>query len=168
MAVREAVDHRALEAEFLHTARKLVSGRRRIGGRQRGERRVAGRLRLDDGGEPVVDAARKFDRPVGDLLQRGRRVRKHLDVDAGRIHVFEPRLPGVGQARQHMRRRGRIAAGEQRDQLGVGIMLFDRDDGNVRFLEQGASPFCWKDFYGTASMPASSLVTAAISSAFIV
>ena len=45
LPVGEAVDHRALEAERLDAARELVGRRRRIGGRQRREARIARRLR---------------------------------------------------------------------------------------------------------------------------
>ena len=114
LPMREPVDHRALEAELFDAARKLVRGRGRIGGRQRREARIARRAGvLTICGEPVVDAARELDRAVGDLLQRGRRMRQHLDVDAGRVHVLQPRFAGIRQRLEHMRRRKGIAPGEQ-------------------------------------------------------
>src|SRR3954454_15183921 len=69
LALSEAVDHRALEAELLDAARKLIRRGRRIVGRQRRKTRVARRGRLHDLGEAIIDAAREFYRAGGNLLQ---------------------------------------------------------------------------------------------------
>ena len=62
----------------------------------------------------------------------------------------------------------RIEPGEQRVQLRIGIMLFERDDRNVRLLQHGGLPVGGPHLYGIALMPASSARTCAISSAFTV
>jgi hypothetical protein len=138
VAVRKPVDHRALEAEPGDAALELIGGRRRIAGRQRGEAREALRRRRDDRGEPVVDAPAELDRARRDLLQGRRAVRQDLDVDAALVHVFQARLTDIFQRLPDARRRKRIAAGEQRGQFRVGIMLLDRDDRTLRLLQHGA------------------------------
>ena len=86
--------------------------------------------------EPVVDAANQRGRAFGrQLLRRRRAVRDHLHVDAGLVHLLEAQRAEIEQP-VHLRSG---PAGFQPDvglgQLGVPVMLLDRDDRAIRLLE---------------------------------
>ena len=128
--------HGALHAELGHRALELVGRRLGIVRRQRREGGEA--LRIGGAGrrEPVVDAANERRRAVGrQLLRRRRAVRDHLHVDADLVHLLEPQRAEIEQP-VHLRSR---PAGLQPDvglgQLGVPVMLLDRDDRTIRLLE---------------------------------
>ena len=70
----------------------------------------------------------------------GARVREHLHVDAGGVHVLQARLAGVLELLDHMRRRRGIEPGEQRVELRIGVVFFERDDRDIRLLQQGVAP----------------------------
>lgn len=93
----------------------------------------------DGGRQPVVDAARQRGSLGGcDLLQRGRRVGDHLDVDAGFVHLGEPQVAEVEQPFAQLRRAAGVEAGEMGDEFLVPVMLFEGDDRAMRFRQHAA------------------------------
>src|SRR6185312_15165331 len=85
LAIRHAVQHRALESELGNGAIELVSGGLRIDGRQGGKGGKTlgiGRANL---GKSIIDLTGEAGGDVSSELLGGRRaVREHLDVDACR------------------------------------------------------------------------------------
>ena len=108
-AVGEAVDHRALKAEGGHGPIELGGGGFGIGRWQRGEGGEAVGVERDGLGQAVVGAASHPDGGLGvKPLDRWCAVREDLDVDAGGVHVLEPRLSDVIELVEHLRLRRRV------------------------------------------------------------
>ena len=91
--------------------------------------------------QPIVDAPRHCGRDFcGKLLRRRRAVREHLNVDCGFVHLFEPQRAEIFQPRILLAWPPGLAAGIGFLQFVVPVMLFERDDGTMRFLEHCDSP----------------------------
>ena len=144
--VGQPVDHCALEAEPGNGAFQFVGRGARIGGRQGGEAAKAVGMALHRLVETVVDAARQRHSGRGvDPLEAGDRMRQHLEVDAGFVHLLEAQGAEIVEPLLDAARRtaGARPAGVPL-YLGVLIMLFERNDvGFVhghRFLPSVIAP----------------------------
>jgi hypothetical protein len=92
-AVREPVNHRALETE-LGRAFELVRRRLGIAGGQRCEGSKAPWVGSNNHMQTVIDPPGQLDSlRAGELLCRGRTVREDLHIDAGLVHLAQAQLP---------------------------------------------------------------------------
>ena len=133
---RKPVNHRAFHPELRHAALELVRGGFRIGRRQRRERLKARRVAAHSVVQAIVRATREAHRELRlHEMRPRRRVRKHLHVDAGVVHLLQPLRAEVLQPLSQLRPRfvGTIVG----DDLAVEVVLFDGDD--LRFLVHSAS-----------------------------
>ena len=152
-AVREPVQHGALEAELCR-ALELVGGGVRHGSRQRRKTGEARRVLGDDRGETVVDAGRHCGRGFSrQFLRRRRAVREHLNVDAGVVHFLDAQRPEIMQPVELLAGPAGFGADKGFFELFVPIMLFDGDDGTMRFTEHLFPPLAhdpekWKPVFG--------------------
>src|SRR5262249_18816995 len=134
-AVGEPVDHRALEAVRADAAFELVGCRRRIDRRQRREAGEAGGMLGDRRREPVVDPPGERDRIVtAELLRRPRTMRDQLDVDPGLVHLLDAQVAEIMETLEHLVVARALDPRICRRQLGIPIVLLDRDDRTVRLL----------------------------------
>ncbi len=83
----------------------------------------------------------QLDRDVGgQLLGRGRAVRKHLHVDANLVHFLQPPAAEIVEPLFGLAAARALGAVVVLDQLRVPVVLFDGDDRTVRLLHHDASP----------------------------
>src|SRR5262249_29263530 len=106
----------------------------------------------DDLMQAIVDAARDRSGAVGGkFLGRRGAVREHLDVDASLVHFFEPQRAEIFKPRILLAGPAGLAADKRLFQFVVLVMLSDRNDRTMRFLEQGGpSRFSQVDFTSPA------------------
>ena len=159
-AVREPVNHRALETE-LGRAFELIRRRLGIAGGQRCERRESLGVRSNDRVQTVIDPPGQLDRVrAGKLLCRGRTVREDLHIDAGLVHLAQAQLAEIVEAVEHVGSAHALPAREPARELLVPIVLLDGDDGTFRPLEHDAylpktqvwllRPYCRPQDLGTS------------------
>jgi len=140
-AVGKTVNHGALEAERHDATLQFVGRSLRLGGRQRRKARKPRRMRRNRLMQPVVDAPRQRDRDVGADFLRGRRaVGQHLDVDAGIVHFLEPQRAEIIETPLRLPGPAGFDAGEMRRQLGVPIVLLNRDNRTFRLGQHSRFP----------------------------
>jgi len=162
-AVREPVNHRALEAE-LGGAFELVRRRCRIARWQRREGSEAFGVRSNNRMQPVVSASRQLDRVrAGKLLCRGRAVGEDLHVDAGLVHFAQAQLAEIVKPVEHVGSAHALSAGEAGRELLVPVVLLDGDDGTLWPLKHDAclpcmlawlpGPHCGPQGFGTRRSP---------------
>ncbi len=123
----EAVNHRAFHIEPSHTAFELVGRGYRIDGREGSECGEALRIRAHGLVQTIVRALRERD---GDLrvheVHSRRAVRQHLNVDAGFIHFADALRAEILEP--GAQRRSLFGFAVMRGDLGVEVVLLDRDD----------------------------------------
>ena len=135
-AVLQPMHHGTLEPELGDAALELVGGRRRIGGRQRGEGGKPARVCLDGGMEPIVDAAGQIGSDVlRELLGRRRAVREHLDVDPDLVHLLDAQFTEIEQALFRLAPASRLRTGKLLGQFRVPVVFLQRNDRTIWFLE---------------------------------
>ena len=112
-------------------------GGARVGGRQYGKGRKTIRMALHRLMEPVIGTARQGRPSFGvNRLQSGDRMRQHLQIDAGLVHLADPQRAEIVEPLDDITT-GAGTAAELLD-LGVLVMLFKRDD--VGFLCHSCLP----------------------------
>ncbi len=127
--VGQPVDERPLEAEPGDGALELVGRGLRVGGRDRGKGGKPVGMGAHRLGQSVIGAARKADRHLGvHLLQAGIGVRQHLKIDAGLVHLLQPQRADIVEPLDQPRRALRIHPGKMLFDLGIEVVLFERDD----------------------------------------
>ena len=123
------MDHGALQVQAGHDALELVGRGCGIGRRQQAETRKTLRIAPDEFREPVVGLPRHpYRRLRRELLGAGRAVRQHLDIDFGFIHFPQPQLSHIEQSAFDIGHALAFTAGEHGQQIGIPIMLFERDN----------------------------------------
>src|SRR6185437_12633533 len=149
LAIRHAVQHRALESELGNGAIELVSGGLRIDGRQGGKGGKTlgiGRANL---GKSIIDLTGEAGGDVSSELLGGRRaVREHLDVDACRIHLLEAQAAEIKEPFVRFVAPASFRTGEMLGQFRIPVVFLDGNNRTIRLLHHGISPrlYCLKPF----------------------
>src|SRR6266849_2694125 len=140
-AVGKAVNHGALEAELDDTTLQFVSRGLRLGGRQRRKACKPRRMSRNRLMQPIVDAPGQLDCDAGgDFLSGRRAVGQHLDVDAGIVHFLQAKGAEIIETPLRLPGPASFDAGKMRRQLGVPIVLLNRDNRTFRLQQHPRFP----------------------------
>ena len=127
--VGQPVDHGTLEAELGDRALELVGRGLGIGG---GERCKGGKpIRVGSHRfiKPVVGAARQWHCGLAvELLQPRHRMRQHLQIDAGLVHLPQSQFAEIVEALHRRRCGDRVQAARMPLHLGIVVMLLQGND----------------------------------------